>query len=303
MPIDLNEGLEQEPIIDNPIEEVNELETETEVSAQGLSVEEQSDPNKITVTVADQQTPIIVLFGPPSCGKTMTLIRMTRYLSKQGYQVVPIRTFRPASDSHYKAMCDGFDEMINSNDAATSTNRISFMLVEVIRNGRPLCQILEAPGEYYFDPANPNRQFPVYVNKIIACNNRKIWTIFVEPDWSDPAPRQNYVTKINRLKSKMRTSDKTIFIYNKIDLTPLVISPGHVYMNEALKSVNNLYPNIFTPFKNQNPITKIFKKYNCDFVPFQTGEFNESTDGTTYVEGPDEYPKMLWNKWLKLIQG
>ena len=29
MPIDLNEGLEQEPIIDNPIEEVNELETET----------------------------------------------------------------------------------------------------------------------------------------------------------------------------------------------------------------------------------------------------------------------------------
>ena len=137
--------------------------------------EELNDPNRINVTIADKDAPLVILFGPPSCGKTMTLVRLTRYLKQCGYKISPIKSFRPSHDENYKQICDNYDTMVNQNDAAQSTNRINFMLVEILSsNSKRLCQILEAPGEYYFNPQQPNAPFPNYVNTIINCSNRKI---------------------------------------------------------------------------------------------------------------------------------
>ena len=123
----------------------------------GLTKEETKDPNEISITIADQRTPIVVLFGPPSCGKTMTLVRLTRYLRTIGLKVEPITSFRPSADEHYAKMCKDFPGMIGSNDAANSTKNISFMLVRVLDSvGRVKCQILEAPGEYYYNPDDPD---------------------------------------------------------------------------------------------------------------------------------------------------
>lgn len=144
-------------------------------SSSGMTMEEVSDPNKITVTIADDETPIVVLFGPKSCGKTMTLVRLTRYLKANGYTVEPVKSFRPAHDRNYKDMCDNYDTMVNSEDAAESTSKINFMLVRVLNGAKPLCQILEGPGEYYFDSKSPNANFPKFVNAIINSSNRKIW--------------------------------------------------------------------------------------------------------------------------------
>lgn len=279
--------------------------TSDETSAPaGLSSEEYNDPNSIRVTVADSNTPIVILYGPPSCGKTMTLVRMTRYLVSQGYTVVPEKTFRPTYDDNYRQLCENFNEMINSNNAATSTTNISFMLVKVLKNGKPVCQLLEAPGEYYFKPDDPNRQYPAYVHEIINSNNRKVWAVMVEPDWNDSVPRANYVTRIRNLKSMMSSRDKVLFIYNKIDLTPYVYGVGKINTAEAIKDVQNKYPNIFVPFLNLNPITKWFKKYNCEFVPFMTGNYSQKmSGGSTYTEGHQVYAQNLWNVMLKFIIG
>lgn len=186
----------------------------------GLTGEEITDPNKIMVTVADTETPIVVLYGPPSCGKTMTLVRLSRYLRSKGYRVNPVRSFRPKSDNNFKRMCDGFDEMLNSNQAAKSTQYMSFMLVKVLdRQARPVCQILEAPGELYFN-GDPKKPYPVYVHKIFSCPNRKVWAIMVEPDWDDYEKRANYVTRVANLKPNCTPRDKFLFVFNKIDLTP-----------------------------------------------------------------------------------
>lgn len=270
----------------------------------GLSTEELNDPNNIRVTISDPKTPIVVLYGPPSCGKTMTLVRMTRYLQSQGYSVVPDKTFRPTYDSNYRQLCENFDQMINSNQAATSTTNISFMLVKVLKNGKPVCQILEAPGEYYFSPDAPNRQYPTYVHTIIQSVNRKVWAIMVEPDWNDSIPRANYVSRIRNLKTMMSSRDKVIFVYNKIDLTPFVYGVGQVNTSEAIRNIQNLYPNIFVPFENKNPITKYITKYNCEFVPFMTGNYAETmTGGFAYIEGHYIYAQKLWQAMLKLING
>lgn len=271
----------------------------------GLTEEEIKDPNEITVTIADQKNPIIVLFGPPSCGKTMTLIRLTRYLRTKGFKVEPIANFRPSTDKHYKKMCDEFPLMINNNDAAESTKNISFMLVRVLNSvGKVLCQILEAPGEYYYNPLNKNEpevNFPSYVNVIKNSKNRKIWCYMVEPEWKYSDQNPKYVEKIHKLKKDMRPADKAIFIFNKIDLTSFVISPGQVNRGSAKKEIEDSYPGIFTPFRSSG----IFGMYDkFELVPFQTGSYSSKIKGGySFQEGPYEYPQKLWNTILKYIRG
>lgn len=278
------------------------------VNGAGMSSEELKDANKIKVTIADYKTPLVVFFGPPACGKTMTLIRLTRYLQSRGYAIEPVTSFRPTYDTNYSNMCRNFDAMIGSDDAAKSTDKINFMLVQVLRDGKPLCQILEGPGEYYFNPEDPMAKFPRYVNAIINSQNRKIWAIMVEPDQTSmrmsAEARRNYVTKIHKLKTRISSRDKALFVFNKIDETPFVNGVGNVKYNLAMQQVEFLYPGIFAPFMNENPITKWWKPYNFDFVAFQTGDFSKAGDGTlTFEQGSDVYPQRLWSIILKLIRG
>lgn len=281
-----------------PVEE--ELKTETDDNL----IEE--DPNKIVVTISDNKTPLVVLFGPPACGKTMSLIRLARYLRSKNYVIQPDESFRPSSDPQYKAICKNFDSMIDNPDAANSTSRISFMLASVLYKGNTLCKILEAPGEHYFDYKHPEAEFPRYVQTIINQPNRKIWLIMVEPvntNIIEYNSRIQYARKISKLKKRLLPRDKVIFVFNKIDTTEFV-SGTSINYRATREETKNQYPNIFTPFENMNPITKWWRPFNCDFVAFQTGNYTETFDGTlTFTPSSDIYPKRLWELILKRIRG
>lgn len=306
---DNNEPVVEQPVVEipsapveqpaAPVQEDNSLQ-----NIHGLSAEELRDVNKISVTIADSSAPVVILFGPASCGKTMTLVRLARYLNRQGYTLEPVRTFRPSFDNNYKTMCDDFASIVNSDDAAQRTDNISFMLVKVIKNGKTLCQILEGPGELYFDPRKAHQEFPAYVHYIFANDAlRKIMVFFVEPNYLDEENRRNYVSTINQVR-QATNRQKHIFLYNKIDLTSFVITPGQVHIGPARHQVEADYPNIFANFKNLNPITSIWSPDNFEFVPFQTGTYvRPATGPMQYIQGSDRYPQILWEKLLKCIKG
>ena len=221
-PVIQNESFEgEQSIIEQPVETpiaIEEKTLTTEGTAKGLSQEEINDPNNISVTIADKDAPIVVLFGPPQCGKTMTLVRLSRYLKRQGYTLQPVRTFRPAADNNYKELCDNFSTIVNSDDAASRTDNISFMLVQVIKNGKVICQILEGPGELYFNPTKAHQEFPTYVPYLFNdADLRKIFVFFVEPNFMDPENRSNYVSTLGQVQQST-DKQKHIFLYNKIDL-------------------------------------------------------------------------------------
>lgn len=274
----------------------------------GVGNSQFTDPNQIHVNIVDNQTPVVVLFGPPSCGKTMTMIRLVRYLRTQGCQVDPIDTFRPKADKHYANLCENFDSIVNSDYAAKSTAQINFMLVKVSYKGKPLCQILEAPGEHYFSPDAPQAPFPAYVNAIIASDNRKIWAIMVEPsgtnDKMDTGNCRSYAGKVASLVQNMERGDKVVFVYNKIDESGFEQRPGEVNEEQARIDIENRYDGIFTPFKNENPVTKLFKSYDCAFVPFKTGSFTKLVDGGfSFQQGNSVYPEKLWKVINGMLKG
>lgn len=261
--------------------------------------------NDITITIKDSKTPIVVLFGPKSCGKTMTLVRLSRYLKENGYVITPDKTFRDSKDEHYKQMCDKFPNMINSANAASSTNLISFMLAKVIKDGSTKCQILEAPGELYFDEDNPDKEFPTYLNQITTCNNRKIWIFMLEPNWKNTKDRENYVDRITKFSKQIKPRDKVILLMNKVDKADgLVLNMGTIKYSSLLKEIKDSYPGILKPFENKIPISNWFEEYRCKIVPFQTGLFSKTSSGKLkFTKSDDRYPKKLWNVIKKIVKG
>ncbi len=274
--------------------------TENNHSYGGYTTAEIKDVNAIKVTIADTKTPIVVLYGPPACGKTMTLIRLSRWLKENGYTVSPVKNFRDSQDTKYKTMCENFNEMVNSDKAAKSTNEYGFMLLLVYKNGKPICQLLEAPGEHYF-----RNEYPRYIKKIIKLKVRKVWLIILEPDWNNDQDRREYAERINLLVKNNKNKDSYILLYNKIDeKQELIIRQGVVNTSQALTDLKNNYSGITDPFKNNTPIVKWLKPYNCDFIPFSTGSYSSTIAGVTYYEnGDDIYPQRLWEKIMNKVRG
>ena len=194
--------------------------------------------------------------------------------------------------------------MINSDDAASSTNLISFMLASITRNGKKICQILEAPGELYFDEDNPKKDYPTYINQIKNLSNRKIWIFMLEPDWKNEQDRQNYVDRITDFAKNIRSKDSVILLMNKIDKSNLVIKVGVVNTSALFKEVKDSYPGILEPFVNKIPILNWFEKYRCRIIPFQTGDYTVTDSGKMkYQKSDDIYPMMLWRAIRKIVRG
>ena len=252
------------------------------------------NPNFLCVS---DPLPLVMLFGPAASGKTMALIRLTRYLWGKGYQVVPVKTFRPPYDKHYNAICESFPTMCHSQYAVARTMGCNFLLVKVIdRQGRTVCQLMDAPGQWYFDRNMPQTGLPACINRILGLPNKRIWLFFVEPHWDDCNTRQMYVERIMQMRSGMLLKDRTIFVSNKTDMDPhLFLKDGMPDKNMIFRAIKDQYPNIFTPFENNNPITRFFRKYNFQFVPFSAGSFTPTNTGQIlYTMSNDVYPNLLW---------
>lgn len=256
------------------------------------------DVNKIIVTVPDTTTPIVVLFGSPSSGKTMALLRMIRFFESHGYTVTPESVFRPKTDKHYERMCKGLKDMVYSHYAPPPTDIISFMLVKVLdRVGNPICQILEAPGEHYFD-GTASLTFPTYIHNIIALPNRKVWVFIAEQDWGqDQNERNLYAQQICGMQ-RLIPNDKVVFLFNKVDKHMRQYrSDGRPNKEVFFANIRNQYPNIFANYVNNGFFSKLlFGRYNFKVVCFSSGVFTDTEDGEqVWTLGNDSYCQEFWD--------
>lgn len=283
-----------------PIPETNEVDipTSTPASAGGI----------VNVNVKDQESPIIFLFGPPAAGKTMTLVRLYRYLNSINTNIKPNKDFVSNDGGEYVSRCENFHKDAMSNLAAEATKGVNFMLLNIEDNAATKCQILESPGEKLFEPdPEKNIPFPVqYVSSIINSDNRKVYIFILEPNYKDNATRKRYKDRIAEVKQMMDKKDKVIFLYNKIDRSPALDRNGNVNIKSLRKEINDDYPGLLDLFKVHGP-KAIWKEYDCYLIPFQTGTYSEEFNTVLnkkvkiFTEGKNKYPQELWNAINKCL--
>ena len=263
---------------------------------EGLTTEEIRDPNNITVTIPDTRTPIVIFFGPSVSGKTLVLLRMIRFLESHRYQVVPETVFRPQTDKHYAMMCAKLKDMAYDQYAPGGTDIISFMLVKVLNHvGNPVCQILEAPGEHYFD-GTADMTFPTYINAIRTSSNRKVWVFFVEQDWgTNQNQRDLYAQKICSMQGLISPQDRVVFLLNKVDKHREQYKPnGEPNKSVFFTNIKNQYPGIFSRYQNTGLMRILYGEYNFKVVCFSSGIFNMASGGKIWTPEKDWYCNELW---------
>lgn len=271
------------------------LSEEERIKRETYTEEEIRDVNNITVTIPDPDTPIVVLFGAPSSGKTMALLRMIRFFDKKSYSVEPVAVFRPKSDKHYEKMCAGLKTMAYSKYSPGATDIISFMLVKILNQGRPVCQILEAPGEHYFDGTG-NSAFPTYIETIVGTVNRKTWIFFVQKDWGEDAnERELYKQAIHRIR--LGAQDEVVFLFNQSDRFGHLFIGGHPDKEAFAREINQQYTNIFQPYQNTGVKKVLYGRDNFKMVCFSSGTFKPTLDHKeVWIPGDDDwYCNELWN--------
>ncbi|MBR5253473.1 MAG: hypothetical protein IKV46_00335 [Bacteroidales bacterium] len=311
MPITNNneeQGLQQEQLdvvqeIDRqdnyePIPEINQVDITAPAPAGGI----------VNVNVKDKKSPIIFLFGPPAAGKTMTLVRLYRYLNSINTNIKPNKDFVSNDGGEYVSRCDNFHNDAVSNLAAEATKGVNFMLLDIWDNGAKKCQILESPGERLFEPDhNKEVPFPVqYVSSIIDSDNRKVYIFILEPNYKDDATRVRYKDRIAEVKQMMDKKDKVIFLYNKIDCSPSLDDNGNVNIKSLREEINDDYPGLLDLFKVKGP-RAIIREYDCYLIPFQTGTYSEEFNTVLnkkvkiFTAGKNKYPQELWNAIKKCL--
>lgn len=264
------------------------------------------DASTINVTISDQKSPIVILFGPSMCGKTMTLVRLTRYLTTN-YCFSPDKSFKDSSDEDYKELCEHFNAAVDSDKAADGTRYIDFMLLRVndkIRK-RTFCQFVESPGEFLFDPDNKDADFPAYFETIRGSNNPKIWVFFLEPSLSN-SDKKAYVRKITE-DIVFGEDDRFIFLVNKIDMPEtkhLMLSMSTINQLELRNYVDEKFPGLIDNEKFLIHRMFLGDKELFKLVGFQTGTYKEAKDidgkkYKTFQAGHKSHPQRLW----KVIEG
>lgn len=290
----------------------NETTHSIDVGVDEVTPEDTTSINTIDeddIKIGDKKAPIVMLFGPPTSGKSMTLVRLARYLRKLGYTVKADATFK--SDDAYKDRCDKFHKNLNSKEALDGNALNEFLMVKIINHGTTVCQILEAPGEHYFNPKKPDeisaRNFRPYLTQIIRnLPNRKIWVFITEAEWNVHASvKDSYVGRIRNCKHHLlRNSDRVVILYNKVDQKEELFENGHLHISSAEKAMKDEYEGLSIVFKNPNPITSLWRPNNYRFVPFCTGYYTTQVGGKPkYNESEEMYPKLLWNQLEKCIKG
>lgn len=250
------------------------------------------------VNIPRTNTPIVILFGPPACGKTMTLVRLCRYLINQGYTVQPSVCYR--DDEKYKWFFDNFNNFIFDDKVKPASTGLDHILIEVRdQKGVLHCYLYDAPGCWFFQYANaPTTSFPIPLRDVFASPNPKRWCFFTEPNYGDLLTRESYLFTIQVVYHSYRNPrlDKAIVIFNKIDKTPFLIGRENVRVNEAQSFVRTQYPFLWDIFINHTGVLSHlgFKIYDLRFVPFMTGYYIMG-DRKEFIIGPDVFPANLWN--------
>lgn len=242
---------------------------------------------EISIKKFDKQAPIIVPFAPVHFGKTCLLHRLIYYLQNKGYSV----NLDVCSMTQH--ICDEYMRSIYSRCSPYST--AIPILGKVLWQGNTIAQFIDFPGDFLFDTFNPRK--PSALEEILASSNKKVWLFLLDLDGlNGHFERVSYSDRIREVATHISSNDKIIIVVNKID----ICSTNLKSKEELIRTIYRQYPLVLNCFKNQNLVTKLWRPFNCDILPFTSGLFCRTYDNKeVFQPGLDTYPEQLWKSVSK----
>ena len=262
-----------------------------------------------TPQIVNNTVPIVVFVGPPSSGKSMILVRLAKYLRKQGYTVKTDPTF--LNTAQYQKDCEEFTDKLNTNVALSGS--VAFLLINVYKDGREVAKLLEAPGEDFYttDPgkiqSGKNTRVEPYLSAIMTSENPKSYVLLLDLDSEisfrkDSYHRDSYSQRFlddfyPNIDSKR---DRIVLLYNKIDVTSFGTIHGCTDPKGAKEDAKLYYPQLFSTMK-VHILGGLLTSDNYVFKTFCTGKFSKMTKDNgveyqTYNVAQDSYPQELWKE-------
>ena len=246
--------------------------------------------NDFNITISDKRTPIVMFVGPPKCGKTSTILRLTKHLNKNGFTIEPDMTFR--NDELYEMACSSFMSMASRNQIPPATSVQDSILLQIKNRGFKFFQMMDTPGSFYTQNHNTN-EFTLQFYNVLISPNPIIWIFMIEPTPNHYS--QEYIKRIKFILSNRPKSDISILLLNKIDQTDLASSQKTANEKKLRLFISEKQPEIIDIFANKTIGISRIKPLKCTILPFQTGVYEHN-----YVFPADE--KYVQELWSLLVQ-
>lgn len=250
---------------------------------------------ELGVCIIDKQAPIIVPFAPRYLGKTCLLHRLIHYVRNYDYFVQLDKNVLFPHSNHCIDFFDEYTKCLCSESSPCAT--VIPIFGRVLLRGETKVQFIDFPGDFLYNIDHPNT--PSALKEIIASPNKKIWLFLLELDGlGGQIERANYTERIMEVATHISPNDKIIIVVNKIDMCSLDLKSK----KDIVQALYLQYPAVLNCFKNRNPVTKLWKPFNCDIVPFSAGDFCRTCDNKEMFHlGLDIYPKQLWKAISKSL--
>ena len=245
---------------------------------------------RLGVSIIDKRTPIIVPFAPRYLGKTCLLHRLIHYIRDNGNFVQLDKIALCQHFNHCIDVLDEYTKYLCSKCSPCAT--VIPIFGRVFFNGETKVQFVDFPGEFLYNINHPKT--PSALKEIIDSPNKKIWLFMLELNGlGGQIERDNYSERIMEVAAHISPNDKIIIVVNKIDMCSMDL-------NSIVQALYLQYPAVLNCFKNQNPVTKLWRPFNCDIVSFSAGDFCRTCDNKEmFRPGLDTYPKQLWKAICK----
>ena len=262
--------------------------------------------NSISPNINLVSKPLVMIVGPSGSGKTTIIMRILRYLSKDKVIKYDINNNFVNIDYHKFAVTQFKNSLVNKDLAPSSTASLNFLLIDLYKNTEVQAHILEAPGEHYYNPDNPDGQFPIYLNTILSNTNiRKIYAFVFEPNMfkqmkqDQNIHKTNYANRISKIARNVRKDDAVIILFSKVDEADNLIASGKVNQ-KALRNLlvnDGNYNDFFSAISSNKNIEETY------WVGFSTGTYGlDPITGKVHVaESSDLYPRDLWKTLYAIL--
>lgn len=235
------------------------------------------------------KAPIIIPFAPRYFGKTCLLYRLIHFIRNYGFQVELATWFVSSHSIFGENECNKYMESVGNGYSPFAT--AIPILGKLIWQGNIKALFVDFPGDFLYNIDNPCGHSSA-LKEILSSPNKKIWLFILELDrFMKQDEQANYSEKIRSVATHITPNDKIIIVVNKID----ICSASLKSKEDLVQAIYHQYPTVLNCFKNKNPVTKLWRPFNCDIIPFTAGLFCRTYDNKEMFQpGLDTYPKQLW---------